>query len=79
MNNKPLWKFKNLTNKEYVDEAEAPEGYYAVPKSSIKSNENVCNHCDWRSDCNKKVCSCMSYDRKDEVGVIFKLKEGTNE
>jgi hypothetical protein len=56
----------------YLDKTEAPKGYYAVEKDSIKSNENVCHFCEWRKDCNANVCSCMSYNRKDGVGVFFK-------
>jgi hypothetical protein len=51
---------------------EAPKGYYPMLKESLSSSDNVCNHCDWRSDCTKAICSCMAYDRKDGVGVIFK-------
>lgn len=70
----------------FIDIDEAPDGYIAVAKkdfrpildlsSDSKRNENICNLCDWRIDCDKLVCSCMSYDREDGIGVVFKRKEG---
>jgi len=30
---------------------EAPKGFYAVLKSSIKGDANLCRSCDWRKTC----------------------------
>jgi hypothetical protein len=56
-----------------VDSDDAPEGYIAVPKSSIQNHgKNLCESCDWREICSATICSCMSYGRKDAIGVVFK-------
>lgn len=71
-----------------TDNSEAPEGYYPVPKSSVRfsgerRNENICRRCDWRPYCSAAVCGCMSYNRKDNISVVFKVniikKEKTND
>lgn len=63
----------------FVNPSEAPKGYYAVSKKSfydlvgIKPRvTNICTECDWRKDCSASVCSCMSYNRKDKMSVVFK-------
>jgi hypothetical protein len=63
---------------------EAPDGYYAVLKSDIRSTENLCRSCDWRPVCQTKGGRgqpsykpeerCMSYNRKDGASVVFKLR-----
>lgn len=54
----------------HVDPSEAPNGYYAVLKSSVVTAKlgNICRACDWRSECQKTDtdfgCSshrCMDY------------------
>ena len=76
------WKYKFTP--PYIDINESPDGYIAVAKkdfrpiggiSSGNRNENICRKCDWRSDCDKSVCSCMSYDRVDGISVVFKRKD----
>lgn len=76
-----------------TDSSETPEGYYPVPKSTIREAErngynsfkrpaNICRQCDWRSACSASVCGCMSYNRKDGVSVVFKtqlIKEKNND
>jgi len=61
------------------DPKEAPEGYAPVTKASLKDGEgncdNFCNHCDWRRDCSKAICSCAAHDRKDGMSVVFKKIE----
>lgn len=52
-----------------VDPAEAPAGYYAVPKDVAKVGDaNICRQCDWRKPCNDPSTDllapghrCMSY------------------
>jgi hypothetical protein len=38
-----------------LDQTEAPEGYYAVLKSGLKTEVigNICRACDWRPTCQK--------------------------
>lgn len=38
-----------------LDPNEAPDGFYAVPKSEVKkpSGENICRSCDWRPVCQR--------------------------
>ena len=65
-----------------IIKTDAPEGFYPVSKDTIvEGNGNVCNFCEWRKQCNafsslsekeKAQGSCMSYSRKDGIGVIFK-------
>jgi hypothetical protein len=55
-----------------VDHEDAPKGYYPVPKDAVPQYENICRACDWRPDCNAKICSCMSYNRADGISVVFK-------
>ena len=56
---------------------EAPEGFINLEKKYVET-PNVCNSCDARKLCveNKdNWClnnSCMSFKRKDGIGVIFK-------
>lgn len=35
-------------NLNLLDPAEAPDGFYAVPKTTVSGEGNICNHCDWR-------------------------------
>lgn len=65
-------------------DTQTPEGYYTILKNEIpgrygaQRNENVCNFCDWRKDCQANIdnaCKkypCVSYKRNDERAVIFK-------
>jgi hypothetical protein len=53
---------------------EAPEGYTAIAKCMITSNENVCHFCDCRKECNVIFSPCMSYSREDKISVFFKKK-----
>ena len=57
-----------------IDQKETPNGYKAIPKDSIDTSYgNICNHCEWRKECQKNASvSCMSYNRKDGIGVLFK-------
>ena len=34
------------------DPHEAPEGYFAVPKSAVAGDRNICDYCEWRRQCN---------------------------
>lgn len=65
----------DLYCKPLVDVNDAPKGFHPVSINTVlapNSNENKCNHCDWRKNCSATICSCMSYKRKDGVGVVFK-------
>ena len=68
----------NSTNQEaMIDKNESPDGFYPIPKDSLNhTNENVCHFCDWRKECDARICSCMSYSRADGIGVFFKKKSG---
>ena len=56
-----------------LDVKDAPEGYTAVDADCVVvENVNMCKSCDWKKDCNAKICSCMRYNRKDDCNVIFK-------
>lgn len=62
-----------------LDASDAPQGYVAVPKDVVQppsnnSYPNICRECDWRSECNARQFSCMSYARKDKIGVVFKRR-----
>jgi hypothetical protein len=39
-----------------LDKNEAPDGYLAVLKSSVKTDDlgNICRACDWREECKKE-------------------------
>jgi hypothetical protein len=66
-----------------IDKADAPEGYYPVPKDSVYNPENanchmypnICMACDWRPDCSG-AHPCMSDNRADGISVVFK-REGS--
>ncbi len=66
------------TLKGYVSQDETPEGYKAIPKDDVvdplgdNRNANVCTRCDLRKQCQVKSLNCMSYNREDGVGVVFK-------
>ncbi|MGL5002120.1 MAG: hypothetical protein ACRDAM_04210, partial [Casimicrobium sp.] len=70
-----------------LDPNEAPEGFYAVPKSDVvaESLGNICRACDWRSACNGFEHRCMPYTvisasdgrelkRQDGCSVVFKRR-----
>ena len=64
----------------YVDKTNAPAGFIPIPKASLPDNQlsqNICRACDWRSECNGAVCSCMADKRPDGIGVVFKKKGST--
>lgn len=62
-----------LGQQHLIDQKETPEGYKAIPKDTLNTTDNICNHCDWRKECQKNASvSCMSYSRKDGIGVLFK-------
>lgn len=60
-----------------IDKTEAPNGFYAFPKDFVET-PNVCNICDAKQLCQENKDDwclnnrCMSYSRKDGVGVVFK-------
>jgi hypothetical protein len=50
---------------------------FSVTSSSRQKQDNICNYCEWRKECcalvkDSKYVSCMSYNRKDGIGVVFK-------
>jgi len=63
-----------------VNKNEAPAGFYATEKPPFsKVQQSICRICDWREQCCNPSTDfslpqhkCMSYARKDGVGVIFK-------
>ena len=76
------------TDKDGVCTEDAPDGFYAISKDSVRS-QNACNHCDARDLCQENKNDwcvenrCMSYDivafrdgktygRRDKKSVIFK-------
>jgi hypothetical protein len=80
--NKRFWGLSKVvlnatTLKGYVSQEETPGGYKAVPKDDVvdplgmNANANVCTKCDLRKECQVKSLNCMSYNRKDGVGVVF--------
>lgn len=85
--NKRFWGLSKVvlnatTLKNFVSQEETPEGYKAVPKDDVvdplgmNANMNVCSKCDWRKVCQvAPTVSCMSYSRKDGVGVVFKKND----
>lgn len=70
-------------NSVVLDPKEAPNGYFAVLKSDVKTAKlgNICRACDWRPNCDGLV-RCMSYTvirpdgtelkRNDGCSVVFK-------
>jgi len=57
-------------NKPVINPQEAPLGYFAVLKSSVKTDAlgNICRACDWRPTCQKQETDftlhnhrCMDY------------------
>ena len=71
--------------RHFMDLNEAPKGFFPYPKKEVyvpsptspTGSMNLCIACDWRSKCDAKVCSCMSYNRKDGISVVFKKLGGT--
>ena len=63
-----------------LNKNEAPAGFYATPKPSFTDvGQSICRVCDWRIQCCDPLTDfslpqhkCMSYARRDRVGVIFK-------
>ena len=81
--NKRFWGLSKVvlnatTLKNFVSQSETPKGYKAVPKDDVvdplgnMSNANVCTRCDLRKQCQINSLNCMSYNRTDGVGVVFK-------
>jgi len=77
-------KVRQLGMPGIVDPTEAPDGFYAIPKSEARTEipgENLCRACDYRPQCNGLV-RCMSYEvitcsgetlsRADGCSVVFK-------
>lgn len=72
------------TDKNGVCTEDAPDGFYAISKDSVGS-QNACNHCDAIALCQENKNDwcvenrCLSYDidgktygRRDNKSVIFK-------
>jgi hypothetical protein len=64
-----------------INKAEAPEGFYPIPKCMVYNRENtshmypnICMACDWRAVAQNKVCHCRSDNRADGISVVFKRK-----
>ncbi len=74
MNNFPKTGYLIMPEVHRIDQTDVPDGYKAVPKSELKygRGDNICNYCDWRKDCDSRICKCGSHSRKDKVGVFFK-------
>jgi hypothetical protein len=77
----PLEKITATSEKGFLDENEAPQGYIAVLKSEVSGRgDNICNHCDYRSKCNGFEWRCMPFElanglkRHDGCSVIFKSR-----
>jgi len=70
----------------FLNPNEAPEGYVAVLKSSLRQNDgNLCRQCDFRPNCDQVKHRCSSnglivaatgkiVERKDGCSVAFKFK-----
>ena len=68
-----------------LDQNEAPKGFYAVLKSDVITDSlgNICNACDWRSECQKPTTDfkdhnnrCMSYAVVLNDGTELERKDG---
>jgi len=68
-----------LTIFQGINQNEAPEGFYPIPKDHATTS-NICYSCDAKPLCQTNVndwCKnnpCMSYRRIDEMPVLFKNK-----
>jgi len=71
--------------KGIVNPLEAPEGYYAVSKESVKTSTlgNICRACDWKHECQKTGTDflnpnhkCMDYTTVHLSGIEIKRSDG---
>ena len=63
-------------NKPVLNPQEAPQGYFAVLKSSVKSDAlgNICRACDWRPTCQKQDTDFTSHNHRCmDYGVIHRV------
>lgn len=67
-----------------LDPTEAPKGYYAVAKQSLRQEDgNLCQFCDWRKTCQNPATDftapghrCMSYAVVTTDGKTVARKDG---
>ena len=60
------------------DPSEAPNGFYAVPKSSVNAAQvgNFCNACDWRAQCNDPATDLLAYGHRCMSYAVIALRDG---
>jgi hypothetical protein len=55
---------------------EAPSGFYAVPKDSLRTSDNICNHCDWRQQCGDEQTDLLAYGHRCMGYPIVAFRDG---
>lgn len=64
-------------NNGMVNPKEAPEGFYAVLKSKYSNRgDNLCNHCDWRKQCNDPNTDLLAYGHRCMSGGVIASRDG---
>lgn len=66
-----------LPDSETCDSAEAPAGFYAVPKSTLRHEQgNLCRQCDWRPACQNPVTDLLAYGHRCMSTAVVAIRDG---
>lgn len=55
---------------------EAPQGFYAVPKSRFSGGGNICHSCDWRTQCNDEKTDLLAFGHRCMAYPILAFRDG---
>lgn len=70
----------SASDRETCDPAEAPAGFYAVPKPEHTSTGpnagNICRQCDWRSECQKPTTDLLAYGHRCMSNAVHAVRDG---
>jgi hypothetical protein len=78
---------RSFANPIGVNENEAPEGFIAVPKTKFWGHgdnyntggcygDNLCNHCDWRKQCNDPKVDKLAYGHRCMSHAVIASRDG---
>ncbi len=66
-----------LPDSETCDPAEAPVGFFAVPKSTLlQGRGNLCRQCDWRPACQDPVTDMLAYGHRCMSTAVVARRDG---
>lgn len=66
-----------LPDSETCDPTEAPAGFYAVPKSTLRHDgSNLCRQCDWRPTCQDPRTDFLAHGHRCMSTAIVGTRDG---